>query len=748
MAARLSTIVKSELDTVYLLTIDDADYVGSATDFSMTDLRVEWRGEPDQNNPRFSPIIGSECSMTLVINSTTLETFAEDLFGADEGRFSVRLTNLYGGSLVYFEWYGYILPDLITLQDVPVTDPGYELTIKATDGLGRLKSIDYNNAGVTYTGKDTFIGHILNCLNKLDFVGTYFTSGKSVLRTVVNWHDSRWTYAATTNPLVKSRVSHAAFYHKDTKGNIVYKSCYDVLKEIARAWGARFMFSGSGFWLIQPNEYASGVTTKRFFGYQPNGTGATSTDDFSIDNIPGSGSSEILRFSGGTWQFFPALKSVQVDYQHIAAQNLIPGAVWSDTISPVTTYTVDYIDSGLGTATLSFEGLINGTTTFLIGTPEAHFIVFELYIDVGNRYLSRTVSISGGFANYGTASWSLSDTARYQIAVPVIPYGNGQFAQGVNFITPPLTANGELAIKFELDSLDIYDTDGNGINGSGDISVSYDLSGAYLEYIGNGVFSDQSDIYQFGADNDASASTKVELTTLIGDGPNLVSPGHIETEDDASAWDLAAGEWTVGGAGTAKAHSQLLVNEIIKGQLSPVRRMVSMSFQDLTGGLDPLLPHRCITYDSGNWVAESLTYDCKTDIISGEWFKIQSASTYTERDQKFVPKDSSSGAPTSGSSGGTQSGGTTPTTGGGVSVGNTSLFFAQEYIEQSTATLTWTENSGILPEGNHAAQIRVFQNGQRLLTTQYTVTLPNDIEIDAATHYSGANYLIEAIIVQ
>ena len=80
------------------------------------------------------------------------------------------------------------------------------------------------------------------------------------------------------------------------------------------------------------------------------------------------------------------------------------------------------------------------------------------------------------------------------------------------------------------------------------------------------------------------------------------------------------------------------------------------------------------------------------------------------------------------------------------------MFYQDVYPSQVSSTLTWTENSGVLPAVNTAAQILVFQNGQKLEETiQYTInhlTGPSESEIviGALTHFSGANYEVLAIV--
>lgn len=82
------------------------------------------------------------------------------------------------------------------------------------------------------------------------------------------------------------------------------------------------------------------------------------------------------------------------------------------------------------------------------------------------------------------------------------------------------------------------------------------------------------------------------------------------------------------------------------------------------------------------------------------------------------------------------------------------VYYHQPFTGQSSNVLTWTENGGVLPTTNTQAQIWVFQRGQKLeegAAVQYTIshnTAPGEsqIIINSATHYTGADYEVIAII--
>ena len=120
--------------------------------------------------------------------------------------------------------------------------------------------------------------------------------------------------------------------------------------------------------------------------------------------------------------------------------------------------------------------------------------------------------------------------------------------------------------------------------------------------------------------------------------------------------------------------------------------------------------------------------------------------SYTERVILSKPNDFNS-IPNNAGSGGVVNNNVTETI-NNVTVNGASIsIFNQEFLNTSSSILTWTQNSNKLPTTNISASIHVYQNGQKLIASQYTITQPNTITIDSNAHYDGSNYIIFAIII-
>lgn len=117
---------------------------------------------------------------------------------------------------------------------------------------------------------------------------------------------------------------------------------------------------------------------------------------------------------------------------------------------------------------------------------------------------------------------------------------------------------------------------------------------------------------------------------------------------------------------------------------------------------------------------------------------------YTERTVLSKPRDFDQVANNAGS-GGVVNNNVTETINNVTVTGSAIAIFNQEFLDTTSNVLTWTQNSGNLPTTNLNASIHVYQNGQKLIDSQYTITLPATITIDSNSHYDGSNYIVFAI---
>jgi hypothetical protein len=86
MAVRYQTTVYNEKSRKITVSIKDANYTGSIGTFDTLSLGIQYDSESQQGQERFTPIIGSRCSLSLLINryfeleSTNNELYIEKYF--------------------------------------------------------------------------------------------------------------------------------------------------------------------------------------------------------------------------------------------------------------------------------------------------------------------------------------------------------------------------------------------------------------------------------------------------------------------------------------------------------------------------------------------------------------------------------------------------------------------------------------------------------------------------------------------
>lgn len=79
----------------------------------------------------------------------------------------------------------------------------------------------------------------------------------------------------------------------------------------------------------------------------------------------------------------------------------------------------------------------------------------------------------------------------------------------------------------------------------------------------------------------------------------------------------------------------------------------------------------------------------------------------------------------------------------GSVMGNIKII-SQEYYDQSTNVLTFTENGGTIPADS---VVGIYRDGQRLFPLEYVRT-GNVVTISSTTHYEGANYQIVIVTLE
>ena len=594
-AVRFKGELQSRRGVLYAIEIWDETYSGAVTDIRLSSdgFRLSYDAV---NDSRTTPIIASRLTFGWQIRNATDEAFITNLLTAAEGRFTIKVTR---NSTIY--WVGYIQPDISVLQDMAYP---YRFDVTATDGLGRLKNIDY-----TATGQNTFLTHILNCLTQDVVPARYFAVGDIFLRTSVDWwHTTHSTQTTAKDPLALSRFDGSIFQKTNSDGTIEYRSCFDVLANVLTAWNARVYQSG-GCWRVEQADYRlnNNFNERRYGRTGTVISTATANYDRSLpQNATGA------KQRGITYDWFPPLKNVFVKYAHKTAKNWLEGlsSLWgTGATNGVKTLNVQSVDS-----TSFFR--IHGNLRLKLATSNTNpwYYTVQMKVKVGSNELSRDVSVVTGLnlLNYANPTWAGSGS-KCDISSGFV--FSTSFSGSVPFTvwTPTIPSSGTVTVEF----LSVGAKDKNGST----VFLTTDewyMENIVLEIANSTNATNFETDREYQASNAATGNSEIiTIETQIGEAVKEWTPGKVQVSPNGSTWSDTTSGWAEGGQASSLQFGQLLANAILGGQDTPVKKMHGSFFGD-NFYFHNLISDLALT----KWLFLGGTFTSKTDTWDGEWWGV------------------------------------------------------------------------------------------------------------------------------
>lgn len=272
--------------------VDIQEYVaeqGTITTMQPTGnpLNIDWLSNSD--NLFDSTVNGSVATINVYAN-TDFEW--ADLYNYDQLTYRVRVS--YTGGLTY--WYGYINSEGYT---EPYDGVAYPVVITASDGLGFLKTIKYDDNGTPYNGRITEKQIIFDVLGKVN-IETYL-EGLNIYETNMDTDDF-------DSPLAQTLIDVDVF--RD-----MY--CYDVLSAILQKYNAVIRQiphsnNGTAFIIYRPVDLVNSTIQTRVFNINDE-PGVIITRILSTDQlIDRNGNSDIHVSNGGVMMIRPPVKKVTI----------------------------------------------------------------------------------------------------------------------------------------------------------------------------------------------------------------------------------------------------------------------------------------------------------------------------------------------------------------------------------------------------------------------------------------------------
>lgn len=216
----------------------------------------------------------------------------QNIYTADEREYRLDVVKVATNEL---EFSGFIIPDN---SEEPFDNPPYEVKIRATDGLGPLKTITYPMpVGSSTDIKQKFLYIIAFALSK--------TNLNLDILTMVNLYSSGMLNGISDDPLEQASVNPLRMSSSD---GAIY-TCYEALEAVCKQFGASISQVNGQWRFARINELAKGTGRYRLYDftarYKFSGTLET------IRNL-GKIGTDIVLLSGGVSTIQPPYKLVKV----------------------------------------------------------------------------------------------------------------------------------------------------------------------------------------------------------------------------------------------------------------------------------------------------------------------------------------------------------------------------------------------------------------------------------------------------
>lgn len=614
MGKRLHTTILSLSGESYDLEFYDDNHVAVSTEVKTVagSVSIRWVGA---DKDRTNPIVAASLSVGLIVENATIESFVTDLITAPESRFQVVLKK---SSTVKFA--GYIVTDLVAIENISYP---YTFTISATDGIGRLKDLDYNNAGTAYFGKETVADHIDNIIGQ---IGLSAHTG-TTLTQLTSWQED--THQPAADLLANTRVDHAIFTKQDRNGNYQFSNPFRVLKELCKIFLARFLFWDGSYHFQQINQYAS------YSGADITATKAVTT---------------------GLWTFLPPFRQVRTVLKYGEQINSAKGiGLTQDNNTGVISGDFKTND------TFVFKGLLEYKTTFSTAFIAAngvkvHRVKLGIVIGIGDRYLERSAT-TADFYNIenGQMEWvqdGFNNLHYYEIYGTVITEFNYNFNKIVSFNieTPSYPGADVSTARLQIHTIHFLKPDG-GYYTAPDIDISWTLYNAHFQKANEETTVRNYEKIYTASNSIAGNSKNRVIETVLGDVDITTSPAKLEI-NNGTTWEDSDG-WS-NDIFTSRKLGQLLANEVMAAQTTPVRVL------EQTLILSDFSPLSRVTYQGVQYMFLSGTWLPERDEINGQFAEINIDRANVTEGAIQTGDGSTTTDPTN-PDGDTETGGTDPT---------------------------------------------------------------------------------------
>ena len=560
------------------------------------DISTEWVEDGDMI---LASMKSSSTSVTYMNKENSFDRFMDMFLGCNDNELKLVIYKE-NSSDWELEWVGNIVSDLWEWDNTPKPRP---LTIKAIDGIDRLKDIIYEEPSATPSNKK-IIDHIKNILDRND-LSQFWGASDPYIRESVEYDPLDITFSLPLDsPLDATYINDRMFFNPAPDSQKTSLTCYEALKGLVEIFSCRIFISKGCYYIQQPRNFnwTSGIIHYR----QYSKTGSAYAHGTYNDTLDAGGNDRaepLVVMGGGKFGYLAGLNEVTMDVNRLHQKQINLPIIEAHTSN--NTYSETFpVFGGVGKgATLRFEcNVIEGR----IMTVGDYCIVSIALIESGG----------GGYIYAGgggwKAGWYPQGVAAKQVYDFKVSVGNAF----IYFETEEIPFEGNLDFTMTITQ---YDRNNNILN-KGPDGRFYVWDAKFTYPHSNG-----EDIDIISAENPAVGKYTKSLTLdplIITDYSNLLSLNTITLGTDSSSVYnkgvaptnfIEASQWDAGFS-TNPYLSIIRVLEAMSLQAIPVERYMG-SFEG------QYYPHLAIGYNDKTYMFNAFRKNYQMDENEGEWIE-------------------------------------------------------------------------------------------------------------------------------
>lgn len=701
--------------TQYRIDIYDND---QATEVTPTAIKIgsggaeiSYKGEGSE---RDQPIVTSECKVPILIEDDTIEALITNAAASMEQRYWVYVYRDVTASDTYsIYWFGRLLEDLVYIEDAAKP---YEIMFSATDGISTLNEYYYGDDPNTISviesplSTDDPADQIEPMQSLLYLFGRVFRKLfdvanppvlTEVFRTACIWYNKSQFSSSPVNtldPFSVTRLDVSAYIEKtDFFEEWRGWTYYEILKDICKAFGCRFMLSDGAYRVMQTDQYYNTTLKETKYDWSQQGNEAgyfINSTRASINPIQRTiNQTDIAISSGAMKTYQPPLRQVQVHINMENSANLLVSKHRYDYITPFGTV---YVINQTGTkTTLQVSGIIEHHFYNNVGLNAGPKIQsFKLRCEIndggGNHYRLK------GTSGAGELEWISHPDNSTQVPAwdsAWLLMGSEDFCPSSNepqqvvyspfsFTSPVLPVTGGAGYTANLfkvmpgwsyyatDSLVLddavwdqtlaaglvfftnYTDDPDDYSGE-DFALNFICRDFAIEQYVDGASSEKDRLFICNSDNGSVGVTTnnsliYQMPKITAQSTEISAHGFLEVKDTSGDWIRTDKTWVTyaTGAPTLEASTGLQITDLmlrryIKCQILPNDKL-SANFIVRDKAYYVELHHKLI-YDSSVWICLGAVFQTQTDSWNGEWYKLADTNTglleIVSKGGSVVPRD-------------------------------------------------------------------------------------------------------------